>query len=990
MFAVFVDRDVAKVSDLNREIHLLDRKNRSALLEDFGGLHAMEETLHTNINQGLEESPEGLVIRRQKFGSNTMPMRRPISFLEMVWDACKDVTIAILTFCAVISLIFGVIFPEQVFETECACYTTDPTGWVEGVAIMIAVLIVVFGGAGQNYDKERKFRALGREDIRFVKVVRNGVTSEVPTTDVVLGDVVFLDWGKALPADGFVIQSDEMKVSESSVTGEAEPVSKGIQDPWLMCNTTVVMGTGKMLVTAVGAKTEWGSTLLQLQETKMEETPLQIDLEKIVVAISRLGAIGGVILFFVLAIYWAVDTATFIHETAWQSFYVNGIVEALIVSITLLVVAIPEGLPLAVIISLAYSMKAMTKDQNLVRHLQACETMGGATNICSDKTGTLTQNRMTVMEGWVGGQTFASSPWPIPVFSSYFDVLRIGIALNTTALRQTDEATGLSKVVGYPTEMALLELVDHLQGTDGYYKDMRKSCEGHVVVQIPFSSSTKRMVTVFETRTLQRVFVKGAPDNLIADSVSVMNISGELAEINKIELMSEVDRLSSKGYRTLLVGYRDFPLGFFSHSSSTQDVLNETSCNLIVQAIFGIEDPVRPEVPEAVSTCIAAGITVRMVTGDFVGTAVRIAEQCGIKTPNGIVLDGAEFRAMTDTQLDEVLPQLQVLARSQPSDKLRLVKRLKALGQIVAVTGDGTNDAPALKEADVGLAMGIAGTDVAKEAADIIIMDDNFRSIVSSVKWGRNVYNSVRKFLQFQLTVNVAALLLVLIGAISRSGAPLRAVQLLWVNLIMDTLAALALATEPPTDALLLQKPHGRTERIINNRMWKHIMGQATFQVGSTLAILYAGANIPWVGGKIEYLSRSHYTLVFNTFVWAQLANEVNCRFLDDTQNVFKGLHRSPIFLTIVVLCCGLQVVIVQFGGAAFKVAPLTWDQWLFCIGIGLISLPLGVVLRTIPVPTRHFIDILQFWNRNPQLRLTERKVEHFNGQNFEIWSSSL
>ena len=395
--------------------------------------------------------------------------------------------------------------------------------------------------------------------------------------------------------------------------------------------------------------------------------------------------------------------------------------------------------------------------------------------------------------------------------------------------------------------------------------------------------------------------------------------------------------------------------------------------------------------PNAVKRCIGAGITVRMLTGDHPETACRIAEQCHIKTDKGIVLTGEQFRAKSDDQILRILPQLQVLARCQPTDKLRLVKLLRELDQIVAVTGDGTNDAPALKEADVGLAMGIAGTDVAKEASDIIIMDDNFKSIVSSVRWGRNVYEGVRKFLQFQLTVNIAGLMLVFIGAVSRYGATLRAVQLLWVNLIMDTLAALALATEPPTDELLLQTPHGKTERIVNNIMWKHILGHAAYQLGALLAILYAGYLIPWTNGLVLFQGTAHYTLVFNAFVWCQLFNELNARSIDDHQNIFKGLHRSYIFLGVLVVSAGLQVLIVEVGGEAFKVTGLTWDQWLFCIAVGAVELPLGFLLRAIPVPQdRHFIDILQFWNVEKPVRVTRKVVETFDGDEFEMTEATL
>ena len=359
------------------------------------------------------------------------------------------------------------------------------------------------------------------------------------------------------------------------------------------------------------------------------------------------------------------------------------------------------------------------------------------------------------------------------------------------------------------------------------------------------------------------------------------------------------------------------------------------------------------------------------------GTAVKIAEQCGIKTANGTAMSGPEFRSLSDEEIDRVIPQLQVLARCMPSDKLRLVQRLRALNQIVAVTGDGTNDAPALKEADVGLAMGLAGTDVAKEASDIIITDDNFSSIVQAVKWGRNVFKSVRKFLQFQLTVNLVATALVFIGAVTNYGTPLRAVQLLWINLIMDTLAALALATEPPTETLLNNPPRGREEPIINNVMWRNIAGHVLYQLAVSLALVYAGDLIPWTTGRVVRQSRAHYTIVFNAFVWCQLFNEINARSVDDDhQGVFKGVLQSYIFVIVVLASVALQVIIVQFGGDAFKVVPLSWDQWLFCVGIGSLELVVGFILRSgcIPVPETPFAVLFRqkcFGKRN------EARVQH-------------
>ncbi len=498
---------------------------------------------------------------------------------------------------------------------------------VEGVAILVACLVVVLVGSIQDYDKELKFRKLGVCDVRYITVVRGGAPVEIPTTEIVAGDVVVLDWGKAVPADGYVILSDDMKVcvlflfllfffffffffflriikkvDESSVTGEPEPVSKNFKDPWLMANTNVINGRGKMLVTATGPRTEWGQTLSMLQEAEADATPLQEELEGMVIAIGKMGLGFGVTTFYVLAIYWAIDAANAIAENGWQDQFITPLIDALIIGITLLVVGIPEGLPLAVVISLAFSMKAMTQDNNLVRHLSACETMGGATNICSDKTGTLTKNQMTVMQGWLGGQSFTSVPWDLMLSQEFGETMRIGLALNSTSMRQ-----GKTKVVGFPTEMALLDMIDKVDGTDQYMLPLRKSMEKEVLLQVPFNSETKRMMTAVLVKDLVRVFVKGAPDRLIEESAFLMKTDGSLVPVNedlRQQMMAKVDELSSNGFRTLLFGFVDHPAGNFLHDPNASTLSSRylvdaktpgLSTNIIVQGIVGIEDPVKKE-----------------------------------------------------------------------------------------------------------------------------------------------------------------------------------------------------------------------------------------------------------------------------------------------------------------------------------------------------------------------------------------------------------
>jgi Ca2+-transporting ATPase len=751
------------------------------------------------------------------------------------------------------------------------------------------------------------------------------------------------------------------------MTGESHSRSK--QSGHLMlAHTTVESGQGKMLVCMTGINTVWGKILAKMDEIEEEKTPLQEDLESTVVILTKLGLLFGVVTFFVLAIYWAVDTATVVYETAWMGNYIDGLIDALIIGIVLLVIGIPEGLPLAVIVSLAYSMSAMTRDNLLVRRLAACETMGGVTNILCDKTGTLTENRMTVSAAFVAGVQLEQRA---SVCERTWEMFRQSIFLNCMSFRQD------GKVVGSATEIALLDFVSPCP-------ESVRALQKAIVFVVPFSSGEKRMISIYRLDTCLRIFVKGAPNVVFAACSNQLTFDGLVEPFRRQEYVEMLRSFGCRGLRVLAVAFCDVPL-----NTPHEEALKVAGHSLILHALIGLSDPVRVEVPAAVAACIAAGITMRVVTGDDPLTATHVAVQCGIKTRTGRVVEGQEFRAMSDEQLDRVLPQLQVLARAVPEDKFRLVQRLKSLNQLVAVTGDGANDAYALKAADVGLAMGVQGSDMAKESSDVILLDDNFKSIVSAVKWGRNVFESIQKFLQFQVTVSLVVLLLVFVGAVSRRGAPLKPVQMLWINLIQDTMAALALATEPARDELLLQKPHGRTERIITNMMYKHIGGQTAFQVGILLAIYFASYNISWSGGKIATDSLALGTLVFNTFVFAQVANEINCRVVDDRLNCFSRIHKSPLLIIVVLLTCGLQVIIVEFGGLAFQVAPLSWDQWLFCIAVGLSSLPFGFLLRALPVPKRHVVDSFRGWLGRPEeRRVLLRTEEAFSDDEFHFFES--
>ncbi|MEW5301157.1 MAG: hypothetical protein WDW36_004035 [Sanguina aurantia] len=861
----------------------------------LGGVEGLARRLHSNLAQGLDPhslGASGVQAHRRLYGANTLPAAAATSFLALVWGNMQDPIIILLCVAALISTVLGAAIPEERMNK----------GWIEGAAIWVAVILVVAVGAGNDYQKDIQFRKLNAsKDVFMVKVLRGGQQCLVSSADIVVGDVLLLDTGDKLVADGVVIEHQGLVIDEASLTGEAEPIKKNKEeDPWIRSGTQVSDGSGSILVMAVGEHSEWGKTMASISAAGGGQTPLQESLEVVAGAVGKIGFVVALLCFVVLLIQWMVKNKGFPIKEINN----NGPVQFFLYGVTIIVVAVPEGLPLAVTISLAYSMKKMMLDNNFVRVLAACETMGGATAICSDKTGTLTENRMTVVAGWFAGRLFHDSvPGPTELNPTVLQEIKLNCAMNSKAF--LIEEKGVVGFVGNRTECALLLM---LRGWGMDYVSIRAQNKERLMRLLGFASARKMggalfgfssarkmasaLVTLPAPETGTRLYNKGAAEWVLKDCVSSMDGGGNVipfGDSEREELLAVVTDMASRGLRCLALAYTDYD---GSQGRRAQQFLRpENFCDdgdalahdLILLAIVGIKDPVRKEVPEAVATCQRAGITVRMVTGDNIHTATHIARECGILPPpkqsrrddscssslllydgtaagrqrsdardaaqdlemgesslGFLSMEGPEFRAMPEAEALRMLPRLRVLARSSPEDKLMLVKLLKKSGEVVAVTGDGTNDAPALKESDVGLAMGISGTEVAKEAADIVILDDNFSSIVKSVLWGRSVFSNIRKFLQFQLTVNLVALMIAFIGAIVGSSQPLNVLQLLWVNLIMDTMGALALATEYPHPDLLLEKPHGRTENLINKKMWKHIFVQGAYQFFWLCICLYA------------------------------------------------------------------------------------------------------------------------------------------------------
>ncbi|XP_061495573.1 plasma membrane calcium-transporting ATPase 1 isoform X2 [Rhineura floridana] len=938
--------------------------------ECYGDAHGICTRLKTSPNEGLSGNPADIERRSAVFGKNFIPPKKPKTFLQLVWEALQDVTLIILEIAAIVSL--GLSFYQPPGGNEALCGTVamggeeeeeGETGWIEGAAILLSVVCVVLVTAFNDWSKEKQFRGLQSriEQEQKFTVIRAGQVIQIPIADIVVGDIAQVKYGDLLPADGVLIQGNDLKIDESSLTGESDHVKKMLdRDPMLLSGTHVMEGSGRIVVTAVGINSQTGiiftllgaggddeeekkekekkdkkskkqdgaienrnkakaqdGAAMEMQPLKSEDggdgddkkrnnmpkkekSVLQGKLTKLAVQIGKAGLLMSAVTVIILVLYFVIDTF-WVQKRLWLAectpIYIQYFVKFFIIGVTVLVVAVPEGLPLAVTISLAYSVKPPEKEGGLPRH------------------------------------------------------------------------------VGNKTECALLGLLLDLKQD---YQDVRNEIPEEALYKVyTFNSVRKSMSTVLKNSDGSfRIFSKGASEIVLKKCFKILSANGEPKVFRPRDrdniVKTVIEPMASEGLRTICLAFRDFPAG---EPEPEWDNENDIVTGLTCIAVVGIEDPVRPEVPDAIKKCQRAGITVRMVTGDNINTARAIALKCGILHPGEdfLCLEGKEFNRrirnekgeIEQERIDKMWPKLRVLARSSPTDKHTLVKGIidstvSEQRQVVAVTGDGTNDGPALKKADVGFAMGIAGTDVAKEASDIILTDDNFTSIVKAVMWGRNVYDSISKFLQFQLTVNVVAVIVAFTGACITQDSPLKAVQMLWVNLIMDTLASLALATEPPTEALLLRKPYGRNKPLISRTMMKNILGHAFYQLVVVFTLLFAGEKIFDIdsgrNAPLHAPPSEHYTIVFNTFVMMQLFNEINARKIHGERNVFEGIFNNAIFCTIVLGTFVVQIVIVQFGGKPFSCSELTVEQWLWTVFLGMGTLLWGQLISTVPTSHLKFL----------------------------------
>ncbi|XP_022929647.1 calcium-transporting ATPase 10, plasma membrane-type-like [Cucurbita moschata] len=948
------------------QLAVLVKDRNVGTLEQYGGVKGVADMLQSNLEKGIIGDDSDLLKRRNTYGSNTYPQKPGRSFWRFLWEAWQDLTLIILMIAAVASLVLG-IKTEGIKE-----------GWYDGGSIAFAVILVIVVTAISDYRQSLQFQNLNKEKRNIqVEVVRGGRRIEVSIYDIVVGDVIPLNIGDQVPADGILISGHSLAIDESSMTGESKIVQKHGKEPFLMSGCKVADGSGSMLVTSVGVNTEWGLLMASISEDNGEETPLQVRLNGVATLIGIVGlTVALAVLIVLLTRYFTGHTKNpdgsrqFIAGQTKVGRAVDGAIKIVTIAVTIVVVAVPEGLPLAVTLTLAYSMRKMMADKALVRRLSACETMGSATTICSDKTGTLTLNQMTIVEAYVGGKKIDPPEKKSELSPMIHSILVEGIALNSNGSVYVPESGGEVEVTGSPTEKAILNWGIKL-GMN--FQALRS--ESAILHVFPFSSDKKRGGVAVQRDNQVHIHWKGAAEIVLASCTRFIDEHDHSVQLDEDKMKyfkRAIEDMASRSLRCVAIAYRSFEPENVPDGEEQLSKWALPEDDLALLAIVGLKDPCRPGVKDAVRLCQKAGVKVRMVTGDNVQTARAIALECGIlgsdsdaTEPN--LIEGKVFRALSDAQREEVAEKISVMGRSSPNDKLLLVQALRKRGHVVAVTGDGTNDAPALHEADIGLAMGIQGTEVAKESSDIIILDDNFASVVKVVRWGRSVYANIQKFIQFQLTVNVAALIINVVAAISSGDVPLNAVQLLWVNLIMDTLGALALATEPPTNHLMDRSPVGRREPLITNIMWRNLLIQAFYQVSVLLVLNFRGRSLLHLNHSNIEAVKVKNTLIFNAFVLCQIFNEFNARKPDE-KNIFKGVTKNYLFIGIIAITVVLQVIIIEFLGKFTSTVRLNWKYWIISIIIGVISWPLALLGKFIPVPETpfHVLIIRMFRKRRP------------------------
>ncbi|RGX80429.1 calcium-translocating P-type ATPase, PMCA-type [Bacteroides stercorirosoris] len=867
---------------------------------------------------------------REKYGVNLLtPPKRP-SLWKLYLEKFEDPVVRVLLVAAIFSLIISVI------ENE----------YAETIGIIAAILLATGIGFYFEYDASKKFDLLNAvNEETLVKVIRNGRVQEIPRKDVVVGDIIVLETGEEIPADGELLEAISLQINESNLTGEPVVSKTTVEADFdeeatyasnkVMRGTTVVDGHGTMRVLCVGDDTEIGKVARQSTEQSTEPTPLNIQLTKLANLIGKIGfSVAGLAfaIFFIKDVLLHYDFSSFHTFADWLP-ALKATLQYFMMAVTLIVVAVPEGLPMSVTLSLALNMRRMLSTNNLVRKMHACETMGAITVICTDKTGTLTQNLMQVYE-----PSFYSLKNGGEVGDDDISQLVVeGISTNSTAFLEEMAEGEKPKGVGNPTEVALLLWLNS-QNRD--YLELRENTP--VVDQLTFSTERKFMATLVKSPLIGKkvLYVKGAPEIVLSKCKDVV-LDGK--RVDAVEYRSTVEK-QLLGYQNMAMRTLGFAFKIVEDMDTRDCVELVADHDLSFLGVVAISDPIRPDVPAAVAKCQSAGIGIKIVTGDTPGTATEIARQIGLWKPEDTErnrITGVAFAELTDEEALDRVMDLKIMSRARPTDKQRLVQLLQQKGAVVAVTGDGTNDAPALNHAQVGLSMG-TGTSVAKEASDITLLDDSFNSIGTAVMWGRSLYKNIQRFIVFQLTINFVALLIVLLGSLIGTELPLTVTQMLWVNLIMDTFAALALASIPPSESVMKEKPRSSNDFIISKPMRSYILG-----VGSAFLVILMGM-LYWFNHAEGGMTPERLTIFFTFFVMLQFWNLFNARVFGTTDSAFKGISKSYGMELIVLAILIGQFLIVQFGGAVFRTTPLDLVTWVIIIASTSLVLWIGEAIRFI------------------------------------------
>ena len=1008
------DYDMSKI--FNNEYNTSAHASEKYFKENCKSVEHLGQVFKTDFQNGLSSSNlADLKWREDKWGNNHLPPEKENSILAHIIECFEDPTLRVLLVASIISLIIGV------------AKDGIKTGWIEGTAIFFAVFLVVSISSYMNYQETEQFLKLSRETrLKKVLVIRDGREKEISIEDVLVGDILKLRIGDIINVDGFVFGDAKAGMDESPVTGESDVMWKvnnfelkgqKYTCPFVFSGSQVVDGYGNMLVAAVGDKTFEGSNkqLTNASGGKSDDdddaddanlTPLKKQLNELSNLIGDLGYLMAILIGIVLFLKETIINLTS-GLSIWTSHELDVLVNAFIIAVTVIVVAIPEGLPMAVTIALAYSVDKMKREHNLVKHLDKSEAMGNVNNVCTDKTGTLTLGVMTVCAFFIEGNDIRLSKDKIND-KDLRELVWNCIFKNITCVETVDEK-GKTVLNGDMTEKALYS----------YLKESSYPLEGDRKGKyvLPFKSDYKYMMNIYKENDKYILYAKGAPERVGAFFTKYRTAGGkeDNYEEHKEEFFNKQAEYAEDSMRTLVFGYKylsEEEINKAREENPEDDLafFQELAKELCFAFMVGIRDNNREDVPEAIKKCHHAGITVRMVTGDNINTAIAISKDVGIiesnqaslcksvaqyyrneveKNPdeakrgiqtgdNPIALEGEIFRVIcggiTKKQEEKggelqiflnnreafkhTVKNLRVIARASPEDKFILVFGLKELGNIVAVTGDGTNDAPALRQAHVGFAMGIRGTDIAKDAADVVLLDDSFSSIVTACKYGRNVYDCIRKFIQFQLTTNIVAVFMTFLGGIILKDSPLNAIQMLWVNLIMDSFASLALATEDPTDALLDRKPYSRDASILTPMMKLNIVSQAIFQITTLTVIIFYGDYIFGVPSdrNLEHfmwnnVNGYHFTIFFNIFVFMQVFNSINARKLQkDEFNVFTGIMGNYLYILIQSIIIVGQIILVTFGGRAVRTHALSLKQHMDCLLISSLTLVWGFFIKLLPI----------------------------------------